>query len=62
MKALQTMGKLVRISLARCKYILRLVPCLLARVTRDDKEAVRSDSNSFQRLHVSTMGRVAQSV
>jgi hypothetical protein len=53
MKALQTMGKLVRISLARCKSMLRFVQCLLARVTRDDTDAVRSESNSFQRLHVS---------
>lgn len=55
MKALQTLGKLVRISLARRKYTLRFVQCLLVRVTRDDKDAVRSESNSIQRLHVSTL-------
>lgn len=54
MKALQTMGKLVRISLARCKYILRFVQCLSVRVTRYEKEAVRSESDSFQMLHMST--------
>lgn len=36
MKAVQTLGKLVRISLARCKYMFRFVKCLLVRVTRDD--------------------------
>jgi hypothetical protein len=45
MKALQTMGKLVRKSLARCKYMLRFAQCLLVRVTGDDKVAVRSESN-----------------
>jgi hypothetical protein len=53
MKTLQTTGKLVRISLERCKYILRFVQCLLVRVTCDDKETVCSESNSFQKLHVS---------
>jgi len=54
MKGLQTMGKLVRLSLARCKYILRFVQCLSVRVTRYEKDAVRSESNSYQILHMSS--------